>query len=82
MMTAIELENPDMRIILEVYRANSEFGMPYLLPNRKWKRAAKLEDRGMLKKISQVLPPSPGCGGYVVTRLGIDAYNASLTHNK
>lgn len=55
--------------------------MPYLLPERKWKRAAKLEERGLLKKEAEVLPPTPGCGGYVVTKAGIEAYNAALTPN-
>jgi len=76
-VTAI-LEKPDMRIILDVYRANAEFGMPYLLPERKWKRAAKLEERGLLRKKAGVMQPAPGCSGYVVTNAGIEAYSVAL----
>lgn len=79
MSTAIDiLEKPDMRIILDVYKANEEFGMPYLLPTRMWKRAARLEERGLLDAKSRPVPPQLGCAGYVVTVAGIEAYNATL----
>ena len=79
MSTAIStLEKPDMRIILDVYKANKEFGMPYLLPTRMWKRAAILEERGLLDAKSRPTPPQRGCAGYEVTTSGIEAYNAAL----
>lgn len=72
------LGKQDMRIILCVHQATMKFGIPFLPPPSMWKRAAKLEESGVLEAKSRPAPTQPGCAGYVVTDHGIDAYNAAL----
>lgn len=74
-----QLSKGDRLIIRQVYHAYAEFGMPFLLSPKWWKRADALAKRGLLKAAGlKIMPPSPGCDGYLPTDAGIDAYNAAL----
>jgi len=79
------LEQPDLKVILAVYRANATFGidLPFLVSPRQQKRARALAARGLLKAGSVRMAPNPeGFDGYMVTQAGIDAYNSALARHE
>ncbi len=75
----VTLSKADMLIIRQVHGAYAEFGMPFLLAQKWWKRAARLAERGFLKAGDcKIVPAAPGLDGYLPTTEGIDAYNAAV----
>lgn len=74
-----ELERADLNIIRKVYTANVATNLPFLLPARSWPRAAQLEKAGLLiAAVTEIFPRQVGCCGFVVSKLGVDSYNAAI----
>jgi hypothetical protein len=82
-VSEVLLTKTDARIIRWVAIAFEQFGVPFLLSPRYWKRAKALADRGLLKAGDcKIVPAEEGCDGYLPTQAGIDAYNAQLPKGK